>query len=107
MDTGNYFTVLSDTGNVPLSDHLRHGYECRQDFARAVRQLSSKWKGRVGECIGERHDFLLLRFHDTPGGLPDEEWIPRYLLRQTEPPEPEEEGPDEVEKAIDEAFGFD
>ena len=67
------------------------------------------WKGRVGECIGERHEFRRLRFHDTPGGRPDEAWIPDYLMRATEMPEwirKALEPVDPIEREIEEALGL-
>lgn len=107
-----HYLVLSDTGRVPLSEHLLHGYESRMDFRRAVRELADRWKGRVGECVGERHGFRLLRFHDTPGGRPDEEWIPNYLLQPADVPDgtPPPEDPDQdggKHEVVDGIFGFD
>ena len=109
MDEGSFFRVVRDDTHAPLSDHLLHGYESRQDFRAAVRLLVDRWKGRVGECVGGRHGFLLLRFHDTPGGKPDEEWLPRYLLEPAETPEymSEQKTADETETLLDQAFGFD
>lgn len=105
-DIGKYFSVSVDPRDAPLRDYLWHGYESRRMFYEALRDLHARWRGRVGECVSERHGFLLLRFHDTPGGLPDEEWLPSYLLKPAEPPEPPEEE-DEDSRALDEAFGFD
>ena len=107
-ETGQFFTVETDIYHLRLPDPLEHGYECERDFRRALRALSERWKGRAGECVGERHGFLLLRFHDTPGGRPDEAWLPRYLLKGTDPPEwYYDEEPDELEAEIDRAYGFD
>ena len=102
---GEYYIVSVDPRDAPLRDHLWHGYDTRRDFYDALRKLSDRWRDRVGECVGERHGFLLLRFHDTPGGVPDEEWLPRYLLKPYDPPEPAADGQDDAE--LDEAFGFD
>ncbi len=109
MDTGRFFLVASNLDRAPLRDHLLHGYESRWDFYRALRRLVSRWKGRVGECIDERHGFLLLRFHDTPGGKPDVSWLPLYLLEPAEkPPYMQEHVPkDETMEELDRAFGFD
>lgn len=103
-----FYAVTEDLGRVPLRDHLWHGYEDKWDFYRALRGLARKWAGRVGECVDARHGFLLLRFHDTPGGMPDEEWFPEYLLREADAPVPVDGGhADEAGEAIDRAFGFD
>lgn len=105
--TGKYYTVASDILRAPLQDYLMHGYETRLDFRAAVRRLIDLWKGRTGECIDERNGFRLLRFHDTPGGMPDEEWLPGYLLDPSEVPEYMVPEPvDEIERELDEAFGF-
>ena len=103
-----FFKVSSRAEDAPLRDYLLHGYEERQDFYLAVRQLVERWKGRVGESVGERHGFHLLRFHDTPGGLPDEAWLPSYLLKPTEMPSylVEPEPPDEFELEVDRAIGL-
>ena len=96
----------SDPEAAPLEDFLMHGYEERLDFLRAVRRLTDRWHDRVGEAIDERNGFLLLRFHDTPGGRPDEAWLPLYLLTDAGVM-PEEPPRDELEDEITEAFGFD
>lgn len=76
----SFYQVKSSTDDAPLRDYLLHGYESRQEFYLAVRKIVLRWRGRIGERIDEKHGFFLLRFHDTPGGKPDEEWIPKYLL---------------------------
>lgn len=107
-DIGTFFTVGSDPMSAPLRDHLLHGYEERRDFYMAVRRLVDRWKGRTGECIGERSGCLLLRFHDTPGGKPDEQWLPRYLLSPAPDVKLEEpDGPSPLEEELARAFGFD
>ena len=97
--------------DAPLRDYLLHGYEERIDFYRAVRRLTERWHDRVGERIGERHGFLLLRFHDTPGGKPDEEWLPLYLLTEVSdpgyPPPSEPSSSEELTAELDRAYGFD
>lgn len=105
-DDAVFYLVDGTPESAPLRDHLEHGYESRRDFRTAVRDLLALWKGRIGECVEERHGFRLLRFHDTPGGMPDEAWIPVYLTRQAERPAyTYHEEPDETEEALDEAFG--
>lgn len=104
----DFFLVNSDIEQAPLRDYLQHGYETKQDFRCALRQLVDRWRGRVGERIDERHGFFLLRFHDTPGGKPDEAWLPRYLLQSVAPPDNGNmEGMDEQEQELDKVFGFD
>jgi len=106
-----FYRVLPGIEQAPLRDYLMHGYESELDFRHALRQLVNRWKRRVGECVGERNGFLLLRFHDTPGGRPDEAWLPKYLLQSAERPGyAAAEGPgssDETEEELDRAFGFD
>lgn len=107
---GKFYRVTTDLSRAPLRDHLWHGYTDRWDFRDAIRTLARRWKDRVGECVGERNGFLLLRFHDTPGGLPDEEWLPDYLLQPTTPPpapESQDSEAGELERELDLAFGFD
>jgi hypothetical protein len=103
-----YFRVASSMDGMPLDDHLHHGYEFREDFAAAIRRLLHYWGGRVGENVAERNKFLHLRFHDTPGGKPDEAWIPLYMLTPADKPayirEKPETEPFELE--LDSAFGF-
>lgn len=102
-----FYIVTSDLTDVPIREHLLHGYESCDDFAHATLRLVGRWKGRVGECVGDRHGFLLLRFHDTPGGCPDEEWIPRYLLKPVENPEYQENQRNKTNDDMENAFGFD
>ena len=105
---GSYYTITTTMRNVPLREHLQHGFEFEDDFRRAIRELMERWRGRIGECVGEKNGFLVLRFHDTPGGIPDKARLPRYILEPCDAPpyarykEPE----DEMQREIDEAFGF-
>lgn len=103
MENKTFYKVLPTIQNAPLRDYLLHGYESRRDFEQALRRLVSRWKGRTGECIDMRHDFILLRFHDTPGGKPDEEWIPDYLLQ---PVPAQNESSDSSGEELDQAYGF-
>lgn len=122
--TGPFYRVMKNMDRVPLRDYMDHGYETRQEFCDAVRELISRWGGREAECfeerawhgkegeaIDQRHLALHLRFHDTPGGLPDEAWLPLYLLDSIPtPPEfiPHDPTPEELaKKEIEEALGFD
>jgi len=103
-----FYRVDNNLDRAPLPDYLWHGYETRQDFKHALRNLVNLWHDRVGECVAEHHGFLLLRFHDTPGGKPDEEWLPRYLLQPTDPPiYRNQDDRSEIETVLDQAFGFD
>lgn len=108
---GHHYTVATTLRNAPLRDHLQHGYEFEDDFRHALRTLISRWRDRTGECVGEHNGFLHLRFHDTPGGCPDEAVLPLYLLEETTatPPTscPAATQPDHFEQELDEAFGFD
>ena len=98
--------VVSDLWHTPLPNHLEQGYETERDFRRALRLLVERWHGRTGEAVGERHGFTLLRFHDTPGSVPDEAWLPDYLLRQTDDPGYEDDTSESMSE-LNSAFGFD
>ena len=103
-----FYRVLSDLRTTPIGDYMFHGYESEHEFYRAVKRLIDRWADRVGEVVSEQHNFLLLRFHDTPGGRPDEAWLPRYLLAPAPVPDyMQEDEPDPIEQELDEAFGFD
>lgn len=105
-----FFNVIApaEVYHMRLPDSLEYGYEDKNDFERAIRRLSLRWQNRIGECIDERHGFKKLRFHDTPGGKPDEEWLPDFILVETSKPEwmikPER---DEKEEEVDRVFSFD
>lgn len=85
-DERRFYRVSRDPYDAPLRDFLLHGFSDRLSFLHAVRRLTERWHDRVGEKTGERNGFFLLRFHDTPGGKPDEDWIPEYLLKETDVP---------------------
>lgn len=103
------YTVETDIYHLRLPDPLSQGYESERALRSALRALSERWMGRVGEPVAERNGFLLLRFHDTPGGRPDEAWLPSYLLREVEPGPPGPHGgeADDAVRAFEECFGFD
>ena len=107
-EEGKFYRVAANIKGAPVRDHLFHGFEERQDFERALRRLVRRWHDRIGEAVSEHNGFLLLRFHDTHGGLPDEAWIPLFLL--SEVPRPANLYPsflqDEAEEELDRAFGF-
>ena len=104
----SYYRVLPDLRNAPVNQYLMHGFETKHDYLSALKKLVERWKDRVGEVVGERNDFLLLRFHDTPGGKPDEAWLPIYLLEKSEPPAYlHSEKPDPTDRKLNDAFGFD
>ena len=109
MTDKTFYQVLSTLDRAPLRDYLLHGYETRRDFEQALRRLVSRWQGRTGERIDERHGFLLLRFHDTPGGKPDEEWLPLYLLEPVAMPEymMAQDSSEEDAGELDRIYGFD
>lgn len=103
-----FFQVCTSMDGLPVDDHLNHGYEVRQDFVLALRRLIDHWGGRVGERVGERNKFLQLRFHDTPGGRPDEAWLPLYMLKAVEKPDYlQDDKLNDTEEELDQAFGFD
>lgn len=105
-----FYTVITDLYHLRLPYHLEQGYETRELFEQSLRSLAEQWKGRIGEMSGERNGFYLLRFYDMPGGKPEEKWLPSYLLEEVPMPEYLKEEPpqyDEVQAALDEAFGFD
>ena len=104
-----FFRVAADPERAPLRDHLLHGYEERHDFYVAVRKLTERWHDRIGERIGERHGHYLLRFHDTHGSVPDEAWLPTYLLDPAEIPEYliKMDSSDGTEAELSKVFGFD
>lgn len=110
-DNRQFYQVIHSHYDVRTSDHLEHGFEEERDYRKALRLLVERWRDRIGEAIEERHEFLLLRFHDTPGGMPDEAWIPRLLLNSVPIPdymiERESTSSDAIEAELDEAFGFD
>lgn len=105
MTEPTYYLVEDDDSKWPTEQHLEHGYEDEWDYFRAIKRLVNRWKGRVGERIGDRNDFVLLSFPDTPGGKPDLAWLPVFILRRTaEPDFLKDKNPDEI--ALDQAFGF-
>lgn len=107
VEEKRYYRVISDPHAAPLNDYLEHGYEERAEFALAVHRIVGRWHGRVGECIGTRHAFLLLRFTDTPDGWPEEEWLPRYLLERAAPRRKDTPHPsDDEEHLLDELYEF-
>ena len=111
-DERKFFRVVRDRWDLPLPDPLEHGYSDEYEFRQAVRRLLELWHDRVGESVGKRHDFLLIRFHDTPGGRPDEAWIPVYLLQPCGKPDylMEEKEPDEDDEImceLERIHGFD
>lgn len=105
-----YYRVITNLYDTKIPDPLEYGYEYASDFRHALWQLIDVWKKRAGEAIDERNGFRLLRFHDTPGGRPDEAWIPCCLMVEEENPEytaPEPQEVDELTAEIDSIFGFD
>ncbi len=108
-DDAKFYEVVPDYDAAPVKQYREHGYDSKWDFYLALREIGERWKGRVGECVAERHEFRRLRFHDTPGGKPDEAWIPNYLMKPTEMPEWIREAlkpVDPIEQEIEEALGL-
>ena len=109
-DERKFYQVITDLYHLRLPDHHQYGYETERDFLHALYQLRDYWKERIGECIEERYTFRLLRFHDTPGGKPDEAWLPDCLLAQVDTPDymmESDSSDDEIEAELDRIFGFD
>lgn len=110
-DGREFYQVVSDYFDLYTADHLEHGYETERAYRHALRLLVERWSNRIGERIGERNEFLLLRFHDTPGGMPDEAWLPRLVLNPVTSPYPSGQevssSSDEINAELDRAFGFD
>lgn len=104
-----FFRVATDADNAPLGDYLSHGYESRHDFRLALQRLCERWGGREGERCYEQHNFLLLRFYDVPGGGSEAAWLPYYLLTPCPVPDylQKDEKQEEINRLLDEAFGFD
>lgn len=108
MVNSSFYRVASNIKDAPVRDYLFHGFEERIDYERALRQLVKRWHDRIGKAIAERNGFLRLRFHDTPGGKPDEEWLPVYLLQPVPMPDYlQESSSDKFEEELNRAFGFD
>lgn len=110
-DNKKFYKVITDLYHARLPNHLEHGYETERDFRHALYKLSDYWKGRVGECVDERNGFCLLRYHDTPGGRPDEAWLPAYLLQEVPRPSYMDadhgEEPDDDKLELERIHGFD
>lgn len=106
-----FFRVSNDPDEAPLQEHLIHGYEQRCDFYHAVSLIVARWHDRIGEAIDKRNGFLLLCFNDTPGGIPDEAWIPEYLLKPVPIPSyvlvNDSTSSSEITDEINRSFGFD
>ncbi len=64
--------------NYP-DDHYSYGYDSQYDFLEDLRRLSANWSGKVGECVGTRHEFRLIRFRNEYG-LAEDVWVPKFLL---------------------------
>lgn len=106
-DKREFYRVINDRWDLELPSHLEHGYEERREYRAAIRRLLEIWHGRIGESVCERSDHIRLRFYDTPGGMPDEAWLPRYLLTPVDPPEEESDSSDGTGGELTKAFGFD
>ena len=116
----DFYRVNASIDGAPLRDCLLHGYDTRGNYESSMWQLVRKWRGRIGEAVEVRHyehsledtDLIRLRFHDTPGGRPDEAWLPRFLLTKTDMPDylraaEESSDYDSMEEELDRAYGFD
>ena len=103
-----FFIVDGNIDRAPINRYMDYGYEHRNDFHEALSCLINLWGSRIGERVDSRHGHLLLRFHDTPGGRPDQAWVPLYLLTPCpRPPYMDHSEPDPIEHDLNAAFGFD
>lgn len=106
-----FYEVENDLHRAPLAEYIANGFEEKYMFEEALHRLLQRWHDRIGEQVDERHGFVRLRFHDTPGGCPDEAWLPLYLVHPVDMPdylkEPEHDERDEIERELDRIFGFD
>lgn len=105
-----FYKVEKDLHRAPLSDYISNGFEERWLFEEALRRLLERWSNRIGEQIDERHGFVRLCFHDTPGGCPDEAWLPLYMIYPVEIPDYlkdiDDDDHDEIEEELDRIFCF-
>lgn len=88
---GPYYRVTTDLSHAPLADYHQHGFESSKEMRESVLALAERWRGRKGECIEERlyrdrwgnpdekTRMLHLKFHDAPGGFPEDAWLPVYI----------------------------
>ena len=103
-----FYRVIKDLWHLRLPNPLERGFESELSMRKALRRIVDDWGGRTGEEISRKHDQVRLCFWDTPGGRPDEAWIPDYMLEPAEMPEyckPVER--DEFVEELDIALGFD
>lgn len=103
-----FFLVADSVDDFPLNEYLSHGYESRSDFRSALQKICDRWGGREGERIEERHNFLLLRFYDIPGGETETAWLPHYMLTPCPVPDylQRDEQQEAEDRLLDEAFGL-
>lgn len=104
-----FFLVTGFLNKAPLNEYLWHGYEDRTEFRKALKRTAERWKGRVGEKVGERNGFVRLRFRDAPSRLAEEGWVPLFLTEPAQMPDhviEAEQELNEFERELDDAFGF-
>lgn len=107
-DERKYYRVTTDLYHLKLPSPMDYGYESESDFREAVNKLARFWYDRMGYSVDDRNGFLRIRFTDTPGGMPDEAWMPKFLLIPIPPPPAEEkEEEDEMIRELDDILGFD
>lgn len=104
-----FYRVITsdDLWDLRLPDPLEYGYEDKRTFKQAIQRLTERWQRRVGEGVGARHKFILLRFCDSVGGMREEAWMPNFLLKPIPMPDhlrPQERN--ELEEEINETLGF-
>lgn len=103
------FYLVLPTLQYDRSEHHLYGYETENAFSTAINNLFLQWRNHVGECIDRRFGFLRLRFCNCYGGHEDV-WLPKFMVRQTAPPEEspvQDDEEAEIEKTLDKVFGFD
>lgn len=109
--SSGFFLVSSNCSCAPLHEHLNHGYEEKSDFAQSIQRLIKRWGGRIGQYVSSRNGFINLKFCDNPGGITEKAWLPLYLLSPAPTPDyiknRQQSPDDDLERIINEAFGFD
>lgn len=87
-----YYRVMEVPRNIP--PHYEYGYEDWYDFRKSLYQLEANYAGEIGECIGQRHAFLLLSISKDGADKTENVWIPKFLCQKAVPKLDNESLPD-------------